>query len=547
MVFDINILQEKINKSGFDGYIIPNNDQFFSEYTSDQHNKLKQVTGFSGSAGIGIIMNNKVHLFTDGRYELQAKTELPKGSEIFISPKQKFADWLNEKIALKKKFAFNPKLFRYVQMQGFDSKFVQPLETDVLSDPIPKAQKLFIHELKFCRQPASDKLTQLQKYLLKSGHDFFIIEDCDSISWLLNIRSNHYEFTPTIAAKFIFSIHNPSTLFIAESKLSQDVKDYLSELNVEVVELEKFSTYLSQLKNKLVAVENTISYLVKLILPEAGLINSPITQAKAVKNFTEIKGTAKAHKRDGQALQKFYDWFANEYEAGRFYTEFELSEKLIELRSQQEHYYSPSFPPIVGFKENGAVIHYRPEKDKAKLVKGDGILLIDSGGQYYDGTTDVTRTYCLGTPTKEQQKRYTQVLKGHIAVAAAKFPQGTTGDDLDKLARQFLLADGANYAHGTGHGVGSFLNVHEGPYSISTNANLSLVENVILSIEPGYYKQGEYGIRLENLYYVKSTGKGLLGFRPLTLLPFEGKLIDYTMLTDAEKEWLEEYYKQIPQ
>lgn len=546
-----SILYKKAKNHGLDGYIISNNDQFLSEYTKDENNQLKFITNFSGSNGIAVIFNNKIHLFTDGRYEIQAKKELPHSAEIFIVPEKKFTDWLINKLAQNYKFGFNPKLFKYAQFIGFESPNLIPLEIDFIEELWPKHKltedhKIFRLDENYAGKSSTDKLLEVQNYLKTNSLKYLVIEDCDSISWLLNLRSNYYEFTPSVAAKFILSAEGKGSLFTDCARFTNEVKAELKLNHINIYVIEQYQQFLEKISDvNQIAVENNSTYFTYLKLPAAKFISSPIIFRKARKNLTEIEGAIEAHRKDAKALKEFYDWFQQQFNEEIYYTEFQLTQKIKQFRQKQSLYHSESFPAIIGFKKNGAIIHYRAQSDSAKLVKGEGLLLIDSGGQYFDGTTDITRTYALGNPSREQIKRYTQVLKGHISLASAKFKKGTTGAELDVLARKFLLEDKVDYQHGTGHGVGAFLNVHEGPYSISKYSNLPIIENIILSIEPGFYKENEYGIRLENLYYVKSYSEEKLYFIPLTLLPFEEKLIDYQMLSKEEKEWLEWYNKFI--
>ncbi|MEQ9116377.1 MAG: M24 family metallopeptidase [Rickettsiales bacterium] len=528
-------LQSLCSSKNLDGYIISNSDQFLSEYTKDADNDLKNYTNFSGSAGIGVFYENTIHLFTDGRYELQAEKQLPPDSKIYISPKNKFSDWLQDQIKKGKKFGLDYKKFRSFSFRELDQNNLINIE---LTKAASAKQNIFIHDIKFAGKSAESKILEVRQELANQACEDLVVEDLDSISWLLNLRSDFYEFNPAIAAKFILS-SGVSKLFIDDIKL--EIMDYLKDLNIEVFKVEEFSEFFARLNHEKTLIEHTSSLQVKSSLPNAKAALSPIMALKAKKNKVEISGSKSCHIEDAKAIHAFHKWFNSEFSAGNYYTEFQLSKKLTDFRKQRSNYFSDSFPSIVGFEGNGAVIHYRPQQNDSKTVKGRGLLLIDSGGQYKTGTTDVTRVFCLGKPQEEEITRYTQVLMGHIDAASYVFEYGETGKTIDELARKYLRKEGLDYAHGTGHGVGSFLNVHEGPYSVSSMSQLPLKEGVVVSIEPGYYKKGEYGIRIENLYLVSKRNDNQLFFEPLTLYPFEEKLIDYSMLNKSQKEWLKHY------
>ena len=533
-------LQELCIAKGLDGYILSNSDQFLCEYTKDEDNDLRNYTNFSGSSGIGVFYQGIIHLFTDGRYELQAEKELPQGSKIFISPKHLFLEWIQDKLKGNVIFGLNYRKFRNFYFQGLDKKNLLHIS---LGNNFIAQQNVFIHDMKFSGESTESKLDKVGKHLNDKNITNLVVEDLDSISWLLNLRSDFYEFNPAIAAKFILS-SGIGKIFV-DNNLDRKIVEYLNKLKIELFKISDFEAYLDVLDSRETLIEQNCSFLVRSLLPEAKIGLSPIMMLKAQKNEVEISGSISCHIEDAKAIKEFHDWFEREYSAGSYYSEFQISQKITEFRRSKSGYFSNSFPPIVGFKESGAVIHYRPHKEDSKIVKGSGLLLIDSGGQYRNGTTDVTRVFCLGKPTGEVITRYTQVLQGHIDAASYVFEDGETGKTIDELARRYLKEDGLDYAHGTGHGVGSFLNVHEGPYSISSMSKVNLKEGVIVSIEPGYYKKGEFGIRIENLYLVRRKEDGKLFFKPLTLFPFEEKLIDHKRLSGDQVSWLKKYNRLV--
>ncbi len=546
-IMKLEEIQKIIHKYNCDGLLISNFDRFFSEYVAGEDNELKKILGFSGSNGIGVVIDNAAHIFTDGRYELQAKQQVPE-AVIHISPESNLAAWIKEQTEKGKKFAFNPNIFRYLTLAQAKQENLITCGDAIIGEIMgegegnARKQNIFILDEQYAGEAASVKLDKLKLWFEQQNTEYFIIEDCDSVAWLLNLRGDYYEFNPTVAAKLIFSKQG-ICLFIENAVIKSNINRYLNELGIEVESMDEFYIACDNISGARIISENSCSCLVKNISTKN--IASPIIEWKSSKNSQEILSAVNAHKQDARALNEFILWFRTEFSEGRFYSEYELSHVLQSFRKKQPDYFSDSFPAIIGFQDNGAVIHYRPLESGSKLVKGDGLLLIDSGGQYFGGTTDVTRTYAVGNVSDEQKRNYTLVLKGHIAAASKIFDHNTTGADIDKLARQYLVQEGLDYQHGTGHGVGSFLNVHEGPYSISKYSKLPLKENLILSIEPGYYKAGEYGIRIENLYRIKANIDKTLYFEPLTLLPFEDRLIDFSLISPDELDWLKSYNEKI--
>jgi Xaa-Pro aminopeptidase len=553
-------------KSGIACFIQPVNDEFQNEYLPPSSKRVEWLSGFSGSAGMAAITAEKACVFVDGRYTLQASAEVP--AELFeIQPlsEQGIADWVASVIT-DGAIAADPAMLAISQWQSISQKLAKhglvlnPSENLIdaaWSDRPASPQGLvFTHPEKYTGLGALEKIAELRKELGNSGADGALLTMPDSICWLLNIRGSDIDYTP-----FFLSF-----AYVPLSGLIEVYTDNLLEKSTVAEELKGIASFHPRLDlrrrikslsaKKILLDEESASYFFKNALMENNVeiiaSRDPCQLAKACKNNTELMGMREAHRKDGIAVSRFLAWLRANYKLQDI-DEFSAARKLDEFRAEQEGFVYPSFPTISGFASNGAIVHYRVTPHSAKKISakeiGDGMYLVDSGGQYLEGTTDITRTICLGTPTREQMRNFTLVLKGHIAIATAIFPEGTTGADIDVLARQFLWRHGKDYAHGTGHGVGCFLSVHEGPQRISKLSREPLRIGMILSNEPGYYLAGEYGIRIESLVEVvekgkMENGKTLLGFSTLTQCAIDESLVDYEMLTEAEKQWLVDYNQQ---
>lgn len=533
----IATLRELFSEHNIDAYLVPSQDEYQNEYVPEHRQRLKFVSDFSGSNGIALVTTTKKILFTDGRYFLQAKLELTPDWQILNYTDQNI---IEQTAGLK--VGFDPKLHSLRQIESWKDKIdLVPIAENLIgTDPTPTNHKIFLHDLQYCGISAKDKISSLVEKI--QTIDALVITAPDSISWLLNIRGDEVKYNPVVLANIIIYRTGHISLFL-EQNPSTDVLDYLDSLDVIACPINDFENELKGLRKAKIQICDTSSYWLKLLLPETTVKPDPCLLAKACKNEHEIKGAINAHIKDGRAVTNFLKWLEKNYDNQ---DEISVAEKLLEFRKEEKDFISPSFATIAGFAANGAIIHYHAQADTAKKITGNGLLLLDSGGQYLDGTTDITRTIAIGTPTSEQIHNFTLVLKGFIALASAEFAKDTTGTELDALARQYLLAENKDYAHGTGHGVGSFLSVHEGPQRISKSYNKPLVPNMIVSIEPGYYKEGEYGIRIENLVYViESEKKGFLKFEMLTKVPLDHKLIDLSLLTEFEKDWLNSYEQDV--
>ena len=535
----LKLLQKKLKEQSLDGFIIPSNDEFMGEYVPDSAKRLEFVTGFTGSAGTALIMQNQQIFFTDGRYTLQAKSEL-QDFEIHNSSEFCLGQWLYEN-AKGKKIGYDPKLHSLQSIRMYKSINIQPVSHNPIDEiwqdrPLPPHSNVRPHPIKYAGVSSEKKRTQIAKQITAKGADLAILTAPDSICWLLNIRGNDVPYTPFILAYAVIHKSGEVDYYIEKSRVK-------NKIDANIKPPEKLLADLTKLKGKKVLLDPAspvwfANQLKASTIIEAGdLCTLPTSR----KNQVEIEGIRQAHIRDGKAVSEFLKWL----EKNQDITEIEVAEKLEKFRKKSPLYLSPSFATIAGSGANGAIVHYHATPKTNKKLERNSLLLIDSGGQYLDGTTDITRTVAIGKPTEEMKRNFTLVLKGHIALARAVFPKGTRGSQLDPLARQYLWQNELDYDHGTGHGVGSYLSVHEGPQRISKRGGDAVLEvGMILSNEPGYYKTGEYGIRIESLLVVKEVSRGFLGFETLTKAPIDIKLVDKKLFNKEEIEWVSTYNEQ---
>lgn len=556
--------KKKLAAQKVDFFLLPNSDEFFSEYLPESEKRIEYLTGFTGSNALVIFGQKKSHFFTDGRYVLQAENELDLDEfEIFnITTKPVFL-WLEEQLTNGKKLAFDPKLVslnfarslqKIVEKNSAEMVLLGQNPVDAIwpNRPKPKNSAVF-----FCPEKISgaDSLTKRSQILQGMKADMLIITKPESLCWLLNLRASDIEFTPLLLEYAILFENGEVELFVGEKRLSGLTDVELPK--VKAIQAGCFDLRIAVLRKSVKKVQiDAIStnYWLYGLLEKSGfeivLESDPIEKAKSCKNASEIFGAKQAHRFDGLALTKFLFWLSEIIEKGQEVDEILAAEKLLEFRQKQPGFLYPSFASISAFGSNGAIIHYHPTKKTNKKISGDGLYLIDSGGQYFGenfcGTTDVTRVIAIGQPSPEMIENFTRVLKGHIALAQAKFPIGTSGAQLDALARFYLWQKGRDYDHGTGHGVGSFLSVHEGPCAISRRSTGVLLPGMILSNEPGFYQDGKFGIRIENLMLVEEAREpGFLQFETLTFAPIDRKLIDFSLLTKSELAWLKDYHQKV--
>jgi Xaa-Pro aminopeptidase len=560
-------LRAELARRKLDGFVVTTADEHQNEYVPASEERLAWLTGFSGSLGAAVILKDKAALFVDGRYTLQAKEQVD-GAVFSIEHlvEKPPHDWIAENLPKGTQLGYDAwrttidgaeRMQKSVDRAG--GKFVpvdgNPVDAIWSGRPPAPLAPVKLHDLKFAGVPGEEKIRRIRETLAKDKLDAVVLSDPASIAWTFNIRGGDVSHTPLPLSWALLPREGEPFLFVDGRKLSNEVRHALGRL-ADIREPSTLDASLSEYaKGKTIRLDQGTApkILAERIEAGGGKIDKgadPVLRMKAVKNEAEIAGARAAHLRDGAALARFLAWFDQEAPKGKL-TEIDAVAALESFRRETGKLKDVSFPSISGAGPNGAIVHYRvTDKSNRKISSGD-LFLIDSGAQYEDGTTDVTRTVAVGTPTEEMCSRFTLVLKGHIAIATAKFPEGTTGAQLDPLARRALWEAGIDFDHGTGHGVGSYLSVHEGPARISKLGAAKLEAGMILSNEPGYYKAGAYGIRIENLELIVSTPapkgaeKKLLGFEALTLAPIDRRLIDRSLLTAQEIAWVDAYHSKV--
>ena len=564
----VQALREEFQRRNLDGFILPRADRHQNEYVPPSEERLEWLTGFTGSAGSAMVLADRAVLFIDGRYTLQARDEVD--TEVFsivnvgeTNPEK----WLEANLPAGAKLGYDPWLYTVdgaerltIACTNAGGTLVpiepNPVEAIWIDRPAPPLGAVTLHDLRFAGEYAASKLARIRAEVGTLRADALVVSDPHAVAWAFNIRGSDVAHTPLPLAFAIVPKEGRPTLYVDSDKLSNAVRHKLEELT-EVREPAEFDRDLKTLgeEKRTVRLDQATAAdaLARMVTVAGGKITrgaDPISMMKAVKNPVEIEGAHEAHRRDGAAVARFLAWLEREAPQ-RNLTEIDAVAALETFRRNTGALKDVSFPTISGAGPNGAIVHYRVRHATNRRIIPGELFLIDSGGQYEDGTTDITRTVAIGTPTEEMRTRFTLVLKGHIAIARAVFPDGTTGAQLDPFARQHLWEAGLDYDHGTGHGVGSYLSVHEGPARISKLGATPLKRGMILSNEPGYYKPGAYGIRIENLVLVVEAPaaaggeKPLNTFETLTMVPFDRRLIDRTMLTAEEESWLEIYHARV--
>ena len=540
----IKLLRSKFKKYGIDGYIIPKNDDFFTEYS--KLNRLEVISNFSGSAGLAIILKNKNYLFTDGRYTIQSKIESGKNFKIYG-----FEKLINCSLFKNLTLGIDPKLFTNIQIKNYFLKHnkIKHIENNLIDEI--KKQKVhttipfFSLDKKIVGESINSKLNKITNYLKKNKSDYIFISAPENVAWTLNIRGGDGPNSPIPNSRLIVSKSKKILLISNQKKCNQLLKNKVITKD-EFLDANDLPKKILKLRGKNFTIDNKSCsiFFENLINSKFKIINreDPIYLLKAIKNKTEIKNMINAHIIDGVALTKFLYWIKKINK--KKISEVEAAKKLESFRKINKNFLYPSFDTIAGTGKNGAIVHYRAKKENCRIINKKDIFLCDSGGQYNYGTTDVTRTICFSNQNQNIKNIFTRVLKGHIAVAMTDVNRDDTGKKIDKRARKFLNERNLDYAHGTGHGVGFFLNVHEGPQAITKINSIKIKEGMVLSNEPGYYKTNEYGIRIENLVYVKKLKKNLL-FKNLTMAPIEKDLINYDLLTSKEKNYLFKYHLEV--
>ena len=566
-------LRAFLKDTGLNGIVVPRSDEHLGEYVAKRSERLAWATGFTGSAGLAVILAERAALFVDGRYTLQAAQEVDAALFEILPLAADNGDWppglwISEQLSEGAKLGYDPWLHtsRQVSQLGRAAEKAgaeltacpkNPIDAVWKDQPPPPLAPVFPLADDFTGSPSAEKRAGLAATLKQDGEEAAVLSAPDSIAWLLNIRGGDVPFSPLPLSFAILNGDATVDLFIDGRKLTPEAAASLGD-GVRIATPDAFGAALDRLGKdaKTVRVDSGLSPAwISDRLKEAGARlktgDDPCQRPKACKNETELDGMRAAHRRDGAALTRFLAWLERAVADGGI-SEIDAADQLEALRRQGDHFRGLSFPTISGFGPNGAIVHYRVTSASNRILEPASLYLVDSGAQYLDGTTDVTRTVAIGDPNLEMRDRFTRVLKGHIALARAVFPKGTSGSQLDVLARRALWEAGLDYAHGTGHGVGSFLGVHEGPQRISKLPNrVALEQGMVVSVEPGYYKEGAYGIRIENLVAVipaSVAGEAeteMLAFEPLTLAPIDLALVEPGLLDAAERDWLNDYHARV--
>jgi Xaa-Pro aminopeptidase len=563
-------LRTELARRNLTGFVVPRSDRHQNEYVPASEERLAWLTGFTGSAGSAIVMMERAVLFVDGRYTLQAREQVDAAlftvEHLVETPPDQ---WIEKNLTASDRLGYDPwlhtvesaeKLAKACAAVGATLVAVEPDLIDTLwaHRPPPPLGAVTLHDLRFAGETAESKLARIRAELAKLRADALVVSDPHAVAWTFNIRGADVAHTPLPLAFAIVPSEGRPSLYVDGRKLSNDVRHHLETL-VDVREPGDFVRALGALgrEKKTVRIDQATAAdaLARLVTTHGGKVArgaDPIARMKAVKNEVEMSGARAAHVRDGATMTHFLAWLDREAAGGKL-TEIDAVAALESFRRDTGLLKDVSFPTIAGAGPDGAIVHYRVTNKTNRAIAPGELFLVDSGGQYEDGTTDITRTVAIGEPTAEMRDRFTRVLKGHIAIARAVFPEGTTGAQLDSFARQFLWAAGLEFDHGTGHGVGSYLSVHEGPARISKLGTTPLERGMILSNEPGYYKTGGFGIRIENLVLVVAAAevpgaeRKLNAFETLTLAPIDRRLVIPQMLTSEETAWLDRYHARVAQ
>ena len=567
-------LRALMTENNISACIVPGTDPHASEYMAEHWTEMSWITGFLGETGTAVITKNQALLWTDSRYYLQAEAEL-QGTTVELMRESdidcpSITEWLCKQLTDDTqliKVAVNPEMYSVNGYRTLKAELaeggIELVSIDLISPlwtegrPAIPTSLLYEYEEKYTGESVANKLERVRQVLQEKHCEALVVSALDEIGWLLNIRGKDVDYTPCLISYVVVEMKK-CTIFVASNKLDDRARAYLNKVGVDICEYEQVFDYLKNLSVSAVMYDGgkVNEALFEAINPTANKVNvspSPMLKMQSVKNATELAGERLAMRKDAVALTKFFYWLETEaFKTPQ--TEITLAEKLGSFRAMGENYTDDSFCTIAGWKGNGAIVHYHATPQECATIEGEGVLLLDSGGQYLDGTTDITRTIWIGDPANipaAVKRDYTLVLKGHIALACARFPKGTRGNQLDILARQFLWLEGMTYGHGTGHGVGHFMGCHEGPQNIRTDNNPNPLQvGNICSDEPGLYRTNEYGIRIENLIAVRechnlgshATGEQFLEFETLTLCPYDTNMMDLSRMTEQETAWINTYH-----
>ncbi len=562
-------LRAELERRGLDGFLVPMADEYQNEYVPLRAKRIEWLTGFTGSAGLVVVLTERAAVFTDGRYTLQVADQVDGDlydlRHIVDAPA---TDWIGEHLPAGAKLGYDPWLFtadgvrRFAEAAEKAGGALTPVDgnpIDVIWTDQPPAPMAPVvpHDVAYSGQPSAEKRAQLAEQLRKDGIDAAVVTASDSIAWLLNVRGDDVSHTPLPLSLAVLHADAQVDFFLDGAKRSEGLDAHLGN-EVAIQTPDSFGPALDKLgqDGKTVLADPAVSanwVFDRLDKAGAKIVRGadPCQLPKACKNETELNGTRAAHRRDGAAVTRFLQWL-DENAAGGAIDEIAAADHLAGLRAENDLFRDLSFDTISGAGPNGAIVHYRVTPESNRKLEPGTLYLVDSGAQYLDGTTDITRTIAVGEPTAEMRDRFTRVLKGHIAIATCRFPEGTTGSQIDVLARHALWQAGLDFDHGTGHGVGSYLGVHEGPQRVAKVGNtVALKPGMIVSNEPGYYKTDGYGIRIENLVAVVTADemadaeRPMLKFETLTFAPIDLNLVEPDMLSDDEKAWLNAYHADV--
>jgi Xaa-Pro aminopeptidase len=561
-------LRAELTRRGLDGFIVPRADRYQNEYVPRSAERLAWLTGFTGSAGAAIVVADRAAIFVDGRYQVQVKEEVDGAifavEHLVENPPPA---WIEAQLKAGQKLGYSPwlhtvdgaeRLAKACAAAGAELVAVadNPIDAIWTDRPAAPLGAVVLHDLRYAGETAQQKIARVRAEMQKAAADALVVADPHAVCWLFNIRGSDIAHTPVVLAFALVPKDGRPGLYVDARKLSNDVRHRLEEIVAlrAPADFERDLAALGAQKNAVrLDPAACADMIARLVADNGGTIlrgSDPIAPMKAIKNAAEIAGARAAQARDGAAVARFLAWFDREAPGGRL-TEIDAVEALESFRRDSGLLKDVSFPTIAGAGADGAIVHYRVTRKSNRRIAPGELFLIDSGGQYEDGTTDITRTLAVGAPSGDVRANFTRVLKGHIAIARAVFPDGTNGAQLDSFARQFLWRAGLDFDHGTGHGVGSYLSVHEGPARISKLGSAPLKRGMILSNEPGYYRTGAYGIRIENLLLVSEAAgvpdaeKPLNAFETLTFAPIDCRLIEPAMLTDEEIAWLDAYHARV--
>jgi len=567
----LTALRKHMREHNLQAYIIPSNDPHQSEYVAEHWEARSWISGFTGSAGTVVVTADHAGLWTDSPYFIQAEQEL-EGSPIVlhklgIPHTPEHIGWLCQSLESGSTVGIDGRLLsiqahRHLRRRLSDADLNLATEYDLIdriwSDrPALPDSPIFEHPLTYQPHSRAERISLLQKHIREQNADFILLSTLDDIAWLLHLRGTDVPYNPVFLAYLLLG-QDTGLLFVDTRKVDQSLKDALQADGIFLQDYFAIDAYLKNLASDqrilLDPASTSVNHYELLEQCDRKLQGQPVRDWKAIKSEQEVEHIRRAMCKDGVALLRLYRWLLGQHDQGKTPTEYELSVQLARCRAEQQHYQGESFPAIVGYQANGAIVHYRAKAEGSAKIQPSGLLLLDSGGQYLDGTTDITRTFPMGAVTEQQRRDYTLVLKGHIALATSRFPAGTSCVQLDTLARAALWEAGINYGHGTGHGVGYFLNVHEPPQSISPNANSPRTRQpmrvgMLTSNEPGCYREGAYGIRIENLILCVADEKTDFGpflrFETLTLFPIDNSLIEISLMQESELTWLNDYHQRV--